>query len=175
MHWLVIGGGPSGRARWFEFHTDRIITSNRGLRWCANPDAYWITDPLAVERYRKDWEAYTGEIISNSASIPHATRWAYMERGEVYHGRSSGILACRVALERGATVLTLVGFNGHRWEDFNRTIDDKPGGRYGQQAEARNAAMAVSFADMVAGYPAAMFNFVGETLIALPPEFVRIP
>jgi hypothetical protein len=175
MHWLVIGGGPEAYTRWQESTADKIITSNRGLQWCPHPDAYWVTDPNAVERYRAQWGAYDGEIISNSASVPNATPWEYMSKGLAYHGRSSGILACRVALERGASKLTLVGFQGHNWNDERRDINDKPAGTYGGQADKRNEAMARAFENMADGYPDVVFEFVGETRIQLPQQFVRVP
>lgn len=169
--YLIIGGGPDAQ-NWRGYNTphDKIITSNRGLAWCDNPDAYWITDPLAIERYHHLWSNYIGEIITNADLGRPTTRWPYLNGGPVYHGRSSGICACRVALARGATHLHLVGFNGHNPGDTVKDVNDKPWFAYGAQAKLRNEAMAASFRDMAVGNPQVNFVLYGPSVISLPAD-----
>lgn len=165
MIWIVIGGGPEAQHwRKHKINYDRIITSNRGLTWCR-PDVYWITDPLAIERYRKMWSLFDGEIISNADLGRPTLRWPYMNAGPLYHGRSSGILCCRVALARGAREIHMVGFQGHRPEDTVKDTQDRPWLPYGEQAGLRNIAMTNAINDMAEHYPHVTFKLYGPTLL----------
>lgn len=170
MKYLIIGGGPDAK-NWRDYgiQPDKIITSNRGLSWCM-PDVYWISDPLAIERYRHLWQPYQGEIICNADLGRPTTRWPYLNGGPVYHGRSSGICACRVALARGATEIHLVGFNGHNPGDTVKDVNDKPWIAYGAQAKLRNEAMSVSFRDMCIAYTGVQFLHYGPSVISLPTD-----
>ena len=166
-HWIVLGGGKQARVQYPAFKADKVIGSNRSLEY-AVPDTYWITDPMAIERYRHLWTKYAGEIISNSDLGRPTTRWPYLNAGPLYHGHSSGILCCRVALERGARKLTIIGFQGHLPEDTVFDVKDKPLAPYGPHAERRNKAMAAAFEAMAAQYPKVTFDFIGPTVIKLP-------
>ena len=73
-HWIVLGGGKQARVQYPAFKADKVIGSNRSLEY-AVPDTYWITDPMAIERYRHLWTKYAGEIISNSDLGRPTTRW----------------------------------------------------------------------------------------------------
>lgn len=166
-HWLILGGGPSARVNWQSIKADKIIGSNRCLEY-VTPDVYWISDPLAIERYRHLWQAYTGEIICNADLGRPTTRFPYLNTGPTYGKSCSGLLCCRVALERGATKLTLVGFDGHKPDDMVHDTSDKPWMKYGEHAARRNRDMAVTFEAMGKEFPNATFLHVGPTLIVLP-------
>lgn len=166
-HWLVLGGGPHAREQYPRIKADKVIGSNRCLEY-AVPDVYWITDPMAIERYRKLWAAYKGEIICNADLGRPTTRWPYLNAGVLYHGYSSGICAIRVALERGATKVTLCGFQGHKPDDMVRDTNDQPWVPYGDHAERRNKAMAASFEAMGKQYPKVTFEFWGPSVLQVP-------
>lgn len=172
MHWLCIGGGPTA-CEWasqpYPHTVDMIITSNRGLSWCRLPDVYWVTDPNAVARYHHLYAEYDGEIICN-IELPgkQATTWNYYEKGVTYHGRSSGICIIRVAIARGATRISLVGYDGHKRTDPLFDAADRPYTTYGPQADQRNEAMAMALWDMAVNYPEIAFDFYGDTILELP-------
>ena len=167
--YLVIGGGEDA-ANWesYDINPDVIITSNRGLSWCPGANIYWVSDPLAIERYAHLWQPFEGEIICNADIGRPTTRWPYLNGGPLYHGRSSGVCACRVALERGATEIHLVGFNGHKATDTIKDVNDKPWIAYGEQARLRNEAMQASFLDMAEKNPTVSFVQHGPSVIVTP-------
>ncbi len=168
-HWLCIGGGPSAREM-EELPTGCWkIGSNRCLEWVV-PDVYWISDPMAIDRYAHLWKGYKGEIICNADLGQPTTRFPYLNAGPLFHGSSSGICICRVALERGAMRLTLIGFDGHKPEDTLNDAKDQPWIQYGANAERRNKAMAASFRDMGEKHPDVEFVHWGATLIELPTD-----
>lgn len=171
MHWLCIGGGPSAcdwASQPYSPDVDVVATSNRGLTWCAKPDVYWVTDPNAIARYHHLYTSYEGEIICNVPLWRETTHWDYYSKGPLYHGRSSGICIMRVALARGATQISLVGYDGHKPGDALRDAADRPYATYGSQAGERNEAMSKSLWDMATNYPEVKFVFFGRTLLDLP-------
>lgn len=171
--WLVIGGGDmhgaQSLARSGQF--DKIIGCNRCLQWGIVPDAYWISDPNATERYRADWTKYQGEIISNNNLGRPVTPWPYLHLGMLHHGRSSGIMCIRVALARGATTIHIVGFTGQKPTDRWRDQFDKPQFEYGDQAYKRNKAQSASLADIDLHHPAVSFVWHGNTLLTVPERW----
>lgn len=179
-HWLIIGGGPSVRNGVFApngpviFRPDmKIITANAG-GYIVLPDIYWISDPVAIARYRPFWETFAGEVICNDQSVNDArgslqtTRFPYIDKGPIYHGRCSGVLCCRVAISRGARELTLVGFQGYKPTDPLEGVDGKPIGERGEQALKVNAAQAAAFADIAAKHPDVRVTVYGPTKIEFP-------
>lgn len=170
--WLVIGGAPSAEksapALLKREKFDTVISTNRCLRWGIIPDIYWLSDPVAVELYRADWTAFKGEIVSNVNLGKPATPFKYKDRGILFHGRCSGVLCCRVALERGASEIHLVGFDGYKDSDRWRDVNDRPTAMRGSQAHSVNLAQGDAFADMAKGYPHVKFKVHGESLIQFP-------
>lgn len=172
--WLVIGGAPEAEkaapALMRRERFDTVISTNRCLRWGIKPDIYWLSDPLAVELYRKEWEAFTGEIVSNVDLGRPTTPFEYKDKGIPFHGRCSGVLCCRVALSRGATEIHLVGFKGYDPGDHWRDINDQPATTRGAQAHEVNKAQAEAFADMAHD---AKFVVHGTTRIEMPEHWER--
>lgn len=172
--WLVIGGADeAGAKRLANGWRGKVIGCNRCLRWGIVPDVYWLSDHLATARYRVDWEAYTGEIVGTAKIDKPVTPFPYLDRGEVFHGRSSGILCIRVALARGATTIDLVGFKGQTPDDVWRDVMDRPATKVGPQAIMRNKAQERALADIDAGHPDVAFTVHGETMLAIPARWGR--
>ena len=174
--WLVIGGANERLAKLLVARGDyqHVIGCNRCLRWGIKPGVYWISDVVAVERYRADWEKYDGEIISNHDLGRPTTRFSYADNGQQYHGRSSGIMCARVAMERGATSVGMVGFRGNQHEDWWLDQFDKPVVMVGIQAARRNAAQSAALADIEKAHPGVEFTFYGDTILTVPERWRRV-
>lgn len=177
--YLVIGGGPSapeiGPALLASRKFDRIIGTNRCLRWGFVPDLYWLSDPVAITIYREEWQKFEGEIISNVDLGRPTTPFPYQGKDIIFHGRCSGILCCRVALSRGATELHLVGFDGYKPEDRWIDHNDKPMKERGNQADRINKAQSDAFADIAAKHPDVAVTVYGRTRISLPTSWRNEP
>lgn len=171
-HWLIIGGGPlaqehAERAQVSAAHPATVMGCNRAIEF-ARLDLYWLSDPVAIARYRYHWRRFTGEIVSNADLGQPATPFPYIDKGPIYHGRCSGVLCCRVAISRGARELTLVGFQGYKPTDPLEGVDGKPIGERGEQAFKVNAAQAAAFADIAAKHPDVRVTVHGPTEIKFP-------
>lgn len=179
--WLVVGGGPHAEqhAQWARLSTggppDKIIGCNRAVEFIkpndgsgTELDLYWLSDPIAIARYRYHWRRFTGEIICNANLDQPSTPFPYMNKGQIFHGRCSGVLCCRVAISRGATELTLVGFQGYKPTDTYEGVDGKPLGQRGEQALKVNEAQALAFADIAAKHPDLRVTVYGPTEIKFP-------
>jgi hypothetical protein len=169
-HWLIIGGGPLAQEHAKGVQADKIVGCNRAIEF-AKLDLYWLSDPVAIARYRYHWRRFTGEIVSNADLGQPATPFPYMDKGPVYHGRCSGVLCCRVAISRGATKLTLVGFQGYKASDKYEDVDGKPVAPRGDQAVKVNAAQAIAFADIAAKHPDLSVEVYGPTEISFPASW----
>ncbi len=178
--YLIIGGGPSARENIKRVKADVSIGSNRCLEFC-NPGIYFVSDPNAIQRYEHLWREYVGELLLG-AGTPVAVRTRKnMQREGIKHtyfpyrtmpmewGRScSGLVCAAIALLRGATSLTFIGFDGHKPEDWWFDKNDAPLGQYLENAPRRNENMAAAFRHMGVNNPEVSFELVGETLIELP-------
>lgn len=173
-HWLVIGGGPSARESFAKVKDPAtIITTNAGGN-IVRPDVYWLSDPVAIAKYRDYWLGFLGEVICNDEAVKNArgdkptTLFPYLDKGPLFHGRCSGVLCCRVAISRGAKRLSLIGFDGYNPEDWLTGIDGKPVQQRGEQALKVNEAQALAFADMAKSHPDVAVTVYGPTRIRMP-------
>lgn len=172
--WLVIGGAPSAK-EWFpRIKAEKVITCNAGLQVCPNADVYWLSDPVAIHRYKPDWEKFKGEIVCNADIGRERTEFPYLDKGVVFHGRCSGVLCCRVAIARGATELHLIGFEGYRPEDKWQGVDGKPVAERGEQALKVNEAQEVAFWDISKAHPEVKVKVYGYSMLGWPARWTRI-
>lgn len=172
--WVIVGGGPSAKESLARVPANATRIGCNAALAITPLDIYWISDPVAVHRYRPLWRVFSGEIISNADLGRAATPWQYLQKGALYHGRCSGVLCCRVALERGATELHLVGFDGYKPEMTVEGVDGRPVARRGDQAAKVNEAQELAFADMADSYPSVAVTIYGQSVLRWPKGWVRL-
>lgn len=166
-HWLVIGGGPDAGTDARKVSADKTIGCNGSLRLGVPHDLYWLSDPVALTRFAEDLRGFTGEVVG-----PKGTPFDYIEKGIEFHGRCSGVVCCRVAIARGATRLTLVGFQGYKPTDSIIDKRGKPVALRGDYAATMNEAMRIAFAD-IGALPVAV-DVVGASCLTFPKHWRRI-
>lgn len=153
-HWLILGTGKHAREHFPKVDADFTITANGGLDICPDADFYWISDPAAVEIFRSLWEPYKGQIISNEKLGRETIPFPYLDKGVLFHGRTSGTLMAHVAICMGATRLTFVGHEGYPETAPVRRRDGTVRRLLGPEgAKALNLAMSNALQALADAYP----------------------
>lgn len=136
--WLVLGSSVSAPAEYERAKpfADVVITSNRGLKIEPNPDWYWVTDHIAVQRYLPLIEpslANHTKLVTSKLAIgfalkeaPHLHSLADMiiryprqynsnwERGWYVNGRASGSMILQFAANHNPDRILMVGMEGYQ-------------------------------------------------------------
>lgn len=166
----VLGGGPSGQEYQANLAAiaacDRVVTMNASIRLLPErTDLYCTADPAAIERDMPFVKAYAeagGTIVQGivtdhpqgygSAKLGLGERYHHYGVSDLlYHGRTVGIMALRLAItELGGTELLIAGFDGYDPRTFSR------GERW---ARASNAAAAASILMLQTMHPGVVWHW----------------
>lgn len=167
----ILGGGPSAASTVGDLaECDKIIAMNQSIKLYPMADAWCFGDPLFIQSnedlIRRYDDAINGKeiiqgIVTNHpdgyASKPHSLAnvlYHYGFEDFLYHGRTVGVLAIRVAIERyGATELLITGIDGYD--------DDSPlAQKYGQAwCKAINTSAAKAIALIKLMHPSVTFTW----------------
>jgi hypothetical protein len=132
--WLVLGSSVSAPAEYERAKpfADVIITSNRGLKIEPNPDWYWVSDHVAVDRYLPLIEPSLGnktKLVTNDFAVrtrpqlkpladvilnydyKYNCNW---HPGRYVNARASGGMILQFAANHDADRILMVGMSGYR-------------------------------------------------------------
>ena len=147
--WVIVGGGRSAREHLQRLSRSTMskaafITCNSGLGLVGNPHCYYVTDPNALREFKEDYEnAFKNdvEIISRKRLEGIETTLCKYDPTDVtYHGRSSGVMMIREAMNRGAKRIHMLGFDGFAPHEMEYEKFGRPYNRHGMN-EAMNDAL----------------------------------
>lgn len=134
----ILGGGPSASNNIKAMHEcERVVTMNASLDLFPMADAYCVADPSFISQNREMIEGYANSlrehIIFQGIVTDHPDGYAsqalnlgeqhvcYGMADAMYHGRTIGVLACRMAIQHfGATELVIAGIDGYPDSSFGR-------------------------------------------------------
>lgn len=159
--WLVLGSSVSAPAEYERAKpfADVVITSNRGVKIEPNPDFYWCTDHVALQRYLPLIEPGMGngtKLITSEISISFAHRYGVpnlrsiadvildyprafntnFEPGSYVNGRASGSMILQFAANQRPDRILMVGMEGYQSTASNIQVEYFDGERGGAKCKA---------------------------------------
>jgi hypothetical protein len=175
MTYTVVGGGPSA-ARLLPSmpKSDRIITTNAGINLCK-PDWYYLNDLVACERHaqagresgavcmtaRRGVSGLITRGIVDFAQLgcEEMPVFKFTQGSYTYHPLS-GVMCVQMAVNFGASLVRLVGFDGYT--ENERLI-------------AKNKMQTDALQSIVDNSPRTVFEWYGESVLGVTGENVLCP
>lgn len=173
MTYTVVGGGPSAAALLPSMpKSDRIITTNAGINLCK-PDWYYLNDLFMCETYaqmgresgakcmtaRRGVSGLITRGIADYTQIDHEELPVFkFTMGRYTYHPLSGIMCVQMAVNFGAALVRLVGFDG-----------------YADHRKSKNKMQADALQSIVDNSPRTVFEWYGSSVLGVTGDNVLRP
>lgn len=184
--WLVLGSSVSAPAEYERAKTfaDVVITANRGVKIEPNPDWYWCTDHVALQRYLPLIEpgmANGTKLITTEFAIARNGRYApnlreiadvmldyptafntNFEPGSYVNGRASGSMILQFAVNQRPDRILMVGMEGYQSTASHIQVEYFDGERGAAKCKALMNTYGPLVQSVIDQSPEIQFLFFGE-------------